>query len=454
MEIQTIWEERPNFNTAPLWYNNTTGAGLGTITNNTAGNKDVTWRHVAERYRFFLQYGDPKTVRAVIGFEADSQDWGEARTSGTVTGGKMGAYTSDTVQLEIKHAYLDFMVPNTPVKVTAGIQPFVYGGRLLINNDGAGVTVTTNFAPHTLSAAWVRFNDNNRYTYGVRAGYILDWKMVQKAFDVNVYGAYVNDLWSGQQATLTEPWLPNAIPIVNQYNQYLWYAGASAGFRPGNWTFFLHGLYVGGKRDFSNGSISDTDIMAYAAEAMVRYQIGPGMAALVEGFYASGNDSNSDNIHYFPTAQDSEARSIFGNDRTVFFWMNAGQIGYYHNQQIDFSGMWYGRGAFEYSPTAWLRMILNWLYIGDTSQGGTGTTFYKFAGANGPKIVNSPKGSRQDKDENYVGQEINLITTVNIYKNFVYNIGLYYFIAGDVWDRPDKSAKDSYGINTKLNYAF
>jgi hypothetical protein len=262
----------------------------------------------------------------------------------------------------------------------------------------------------------------------------------------------VNDLWSGQQATLTEPWTTTAFPIVNQYNQQIYYIGASAGFRPGNWTFFLHGLYVGGKRDYN--VVTDTDIMAYAFEGMARYQIGPGMAALAEGFYSSGNDSNSDNIHYFPTAQDSEARSIFGNDRTVFFWMNAAQIGYYHNQQIDFSGMWYGRGAFEYSPTAWMRMILNYLYIGDTSQGGTGTQFYKFANANGPRIVNSPKGSRQDADKNYVGQEINLITTLNIYKNFVYNIGLYYFIAGDVFDRPGKDASDSYGINTKLNYSF
>jgi len=87
MEIQTIWEKAPNFNTQTLMY-------AGTI---SPANQDVTWRHVAERYRFYLQYGDPKTVRAVIGFEADSSDWGELRTSGTVTGGKMGAYTADTV---------------------------------------------------------------------------------------------------------------------------------------------------------------------------------------------------------------------------------------------------------------------------------------------------------------------------------------------------------------------
>jgi hypothetical protein len=455
MEIQTVWEERPNFDTMPLWANNTSGAGLS---GGTA--KDVTWRHVAERFRFYLQYGDPKTVRAVIGFEADSQDWGEPRTSGTVTGGRMGAYTADTVQLEIKHAYLDFMVPNTPVQVTAGVQDWAYGGRLLINNDGTGVKIRTNFAPHALTVGWLRFNDNNRFTYGVRDGYFVDWKMVQKAFDVNVYGAYVNDLWTGQQATFTDPVFLTGIPIANQFNQNIYYFGASAGFRPGNWTFFLHGLYAGGTREFAASGISDSDISAYALEALVKYQIGPGMAALVEGFYASGNDADSaDDLKYFPVAESSEARSIFGNDRTVFFWMNAAQIGYYHNNQIDFSGLYYGRAAFEYSPTAWLRFILNYLYIGDTSEGTPGTFRPKFASqaAGSPtfsKIVNSPKGSRQDKDEDFVGHEINLITTINIYKNFVYNIGLYYFIAGDVFDTATRSAEDSYGINTKLNYAF
>jgi hypothetical protein len=371
----------------------------------------------------------------------------------------MGAYTADTVQLEIKNAYLDFFLPNTPVEVIAGVQPYAYGGRLLINNDGAGVTLRTNFAPHVLSLAWLRFNTQDRNTFTNNDGVILDWKMVQKAFDVNLYGAYVNDLWNGTQATVTNPWDATAIPTARDFNQYAYYLGASGGFRPGNWTFFLHGLYVGGKREFKEtaglANVSDSDISAYAVEALVKYQIGPGMAGLVEGFYASGNDADDqDKIKYFPTAQSSEARSIFGNDRTVFFWMNAAQIGYYHNQQIDFSGMWYGRAAFEYSPTAWVRFILNYLYIGDTSKGNPGTFTSKISNATQTKVVNSPKGSRADKDEDFVGHEINLITTFNIYKNFVYNVGIYYFLPGEVFDTPTRDADASYGFNTKLNYAF
>jgi len=457
MEIQTIWEQKPNFNTQNStnggWINNTsTVAGAG-------NGKDINWRHVAERFRYYLQYGDPKTVRAVIGFEADSKDWGEGPATATQLngGGRMGAYPADQVQVEIKHAYLDFMIPNTPVQVTAGVQDWAYGGRLLINNDGAGIKVRANFAPHTLTAGWLRFSDTHRYDYLVTDGYFLDWKMVQKTFDVNVYGAFINDRAEGQSgATYTDIWSAQSYTVANPFVQQTYYVGASAGFRPGNWTFFLHGLYAYGERDYEN--VKDTDIRAYALEALVKYQIGPGMAALVEGFYASGQDADEANEQaFFPVARSSEARSIFGNDRTVFFWMNAAQIGYYHNNQIDFSGMWYGRAAFEYSPTPWMRMILNYLYIGDTSEGSPGTFRPKFASATAPlvnKPVNSPRGARQDKDEDFVGHEINLITTFTIYKNFVYNVGLYYFIAGDVFDSPTTDAKPSYGANTKLVYAF
>ena len=107
MEIQTIWEKKPDFNTGGATYSGVTPG---------AKDRDLTWKHIAERFRFYLQYGDPKTVRAVIGFEADSTEWGEFRggSTQTLTGGRMGTYTADTVQLEVKHAYLDFVIPNTP----------------------------------------------------------------------------------------------------------------------------------------------------------------------------------------------------------------------------------------------------------------------------------------------------------------------------------------------------
>jgi hypothetical protein len=134
-------------------------------------------------------------------------------------------------------------------------------------------------------------------------------------------------------------------------------------------------------------------------------------------------------------------------------------MGYYHERNLAFMGMWYGRANFEYSPLAWLRLNLNYLYIGDTSKGTPGSysaselnPFTK--AASGVKQVNSPIASRQDEDKSDVGQEINLITTLNIYKNFDYYIGLAVFLPGSMYDAPNKSADTTYAINTKLIYAF
>jgi hypothetical protein len=438
MEFQTVWERSPDFNTGNAWAN---GSGL-------AVDSDTAWRQIRQRYRFYMQYGDPKTVRAVLGFEADSTDWGEAGT-GTVTGGKMGVYRADQVQLEIKHAYLDFMIPNTPLQVMVGVQSFAYGGRLWMNNDAPGIILATNFAPHKIQAFWWRENDLNRNTYGVNDTYGLAWDMVQKQFNVYAYGAYKNDLYTGNLAAVT-----------NKYDDHPWWIGAGGGFRPGNFNFSGQFVYNGGTRKFTTPGLNDSDYSGFAAELSAKYQIGPGMFFGLEGFYATGQDADDSDkikIYTFPTG--SESQSIFGNDRTVFMWMNASHIGYSHNRELNFGGFWYGRANFEYSPTAWVRMNLNYLYIGDTGKGTPGsysaTQRNPFTKAtSGTKAVNTPVGSRTDKDEDFVGHEINLITSLNIYKNFVYHIGIYYFIPGDVYDTPTKDADASYGINTKLNYAF
>jgi len=459
MEIQTIWTKNPDFN-------NGQGSYFGTIRDNKP-QEDVTWKHVAERYRFYLQYGDPKTVRAVIGFEADSTEWGEPRASGTVTGGRMGGWTSDSTNLEIKHAFLDFVVPNTPVRVKAGIQDFWYGGRLLMNNDGPGVKVGVDFAPHSFEAFWIRLADDasltsptansslTRQSYVVADIYGVDYKVKQRDWDLNAYFMYLNDRWSGTQTTWGDPTGLFSVPINNKFNDKPWWLGVAGGFRPGNWTFYGQAVYVGGEREFVTGNVSSQDYKAYVVEASAKYQIGPGMFVGIEGFYASGNDADSqDEIKYMPVTRSSEGRSIFGNDRTVFFWMNAAQMGYYHNRNIEFSGTWYGRANFEYSPTSWVRFNLNYLYIGDTSSGNPGTIVSRISGLPTTKIVNSALGTTQERDEDYLGQEINLITTFTIYKGFVYNIGLACFLPGDAYKFSNQSVDPAWAINSKLVYAF
>ncbi len=525
IEVMTVWEMKPDFNTGMPWsFDGTT----------RAASRNVSWRTISERYRFYLQYGDAKTVRAVLGFEADSADWGEAAGGGTAGNNTtfppiasnayqsgsnhFGVYRSDQVQLEIKHAYLDFTIPNTPISVAAGLQYFDVGGRMWMNNDAIGIIATANFAPHRIRALWWRINDANRFSYGVNDMYALDWDMTKQLYNLGLWGAYNNDLFSGQVgsysytaavtgatagtfgvnpaqgAVETQTYLLTLTTPFNKYNDHPWWIGLAGGFRPGNWDFSGQFIYNGGKRQFTGTNVNsatgvnvpgpatqqgDSTYQAWAAELAGKYRVGPGLFAGLEGYYATGQDWNkADKITQYNFAPgnpgtsantvSSESGSVFGNDRTVFMWMNAAQMGYYHERNFSPEGFAYARGNIEYSPLTWIRTNLNYLYIWNTSTGpnaapGTsaGATvispFTRYAQAAQP---NSPIGARQDKQYNYVGQEVNLITTFRIYNNFDYNVGLYVFFPGQMFDRlnsdgsTNTAASTSYGVNTKLIYAF
>ncbi len=267
MEFNTVWEVKPDFNTGQPWQFDSTTRDRG---------RDVSWRHIAQRFRFFLQYGDAKTVRAVLGFEADSQDWGEAGNGGT--GGNQaptippigssgygagsnhfGVYRGDQVQLEVKHAYVDFTIPSTPISVSAGLQLFDVAGRMWMLNDAPGVIVTGNFRPHRIRGIWWRENDNNRFTYGVNDTYALTWDMTKQLFNAGLWGAYKNDLFTGNIGTFSYPatitgatagtfgvnpasgavetqsYTITLTTPINKYNDHPWWAGVSGGFRPGDW---------------------------------------------------------------------------------------------------------------------------------------------------------------------------------------------------------------------------
>jgi len=457
MQIWSAMVNKPEFNT---------GQGIGLA--DTSPNQDLTRRNLYERFNLFLQYGDPKTVRAVIGFEADSAVWGEAaNTNASATassegvyksstgatdtnyianGGKMGTANTDQVALEIKHAFLDFIIPGTPAKLTVGLQPFAIGGRLFESTDFPGITLTMDFAPHKIFAYWYRANDRNIYRYNVNDLYALQYQYTEKLFNFYAYGAYRNDTYSGF-----------ASPESSTYHQYndnpIW-IGVGGGFRPGNWDFSGQLLYVGGKRDFV--AVSDSDYSAWALEILGKYRIGPGLAVAGEIFYATGDDAdNSDKINRMPRNGSAEAWSNFGLGRTVFYWMAFSDLGYQSNRQYSPTGMYYGRLNLEYAPLAWLNLNFNYLYIGDTTKGtpGAGTSAYTKLAVTA-KTVNSPSGARTDKDADQVGQEINVFATLKIYEPLLYTIGFGYFFPGEVYNTTTKSAENAWSFCSRLVYAF
>jgi len=438
-------------------------------------------RHMAERFRFYLQYGDPKTVRAVIGFEADSSQWGEpaspqaAQTlpagSSLTTGpgmagrNKIGSLATDQVGLEVKHAYLDFVIPGTPVSVMAGLQNFTIGGtvgRYFMNTDAPAVKVTGAFAPHTIEAFWIKeykqdvYTDNDGDMYGLR--YLLS----QKMFNVEAWAAFERDrrtqteAWSvstaASTATTTDYYLRKTTTPRN-YDALKYWVGANVPIMVANFTITPTFIYQFGdaKKYFTGTGTTDVSIAAYLASLEAKYQIGPGLSVTGQGYYSSGGDTGKDDsMGLYSVPNGSEAINVFGNGWSVFFFENT-ELTYYGHKREAFGGFWYGRFTATYSPLPWLEIQPTYLYIGDTSKGSAGSNSNTGA-------TNNTIGAKTDsKNEDFIGHELNLIATLKIYDNIRYKIGFGYFIPGGAYDKfysTTKEADAAWNLLTNLNYAF
>ena len=448
IEIATALINKPDFGQG----GNVWGYGPGVATSTgtgtagvipqtpTAKGEDVTFRQIAERYRFYLQYGDPKTVRGVIGFEADSVNYGESgwtqsETTASNPSGRMGTYRTDQPQLEVKWAFIEFVIPNTPVMVTAGLQGFYIGGILFMSNDAPGLTLTADFAPHKIQGYWWRERDVDLLKYNTSDMYGLQYMLSQKLFNVYAYGFYRNGL---------------AVATVADHP---WWLGVGGGFRPGNWDFSGQFIYVGGKQESKVPGVADKDYSGWVGNVLAAYRIGPGLKVALEGYWATGNDADdTTKIKQWTYPTGSEVVWGMGNDRSIFFMMNADFM-YYAGKLLYTNGMYYGRANLEYNPVAWLNLNFNYLYFGDTSKGTPGA-------GKAVNLIGSPAEAQQTKDEDYIGSELSAIAKIKIYEGLYYNLGFGYFLPGPVFDHydatgnKDRSPDGAWSFLTCLRYFF
>ncbi len=134
--------------------NNVYGYGYNTVP--TAGPDTF---NANQRIRLQLEAIASESLSGTVFFEMGESKWGN-----TATGASLGA---DRTIVEIKHAYLDWVIPNTEVKVRMGIQwlalpSYTTGGSMVLNNDAAGIVVSNKFNDNvTLTGFWARpYNDN------------------------------------------------------------------------------------------------------------------------------------------------------------------------------------------------------------------------------------------------------------------------------------------------------
>ena len=294
--------------------------GNGKAANNS-GFKNEDQFEARQRVRLQLDAVASEALSGTVFFEIGDQVWGQDKT-----GGALGADNNSVV--ELKRAYIDWMVPQTDLKVRMGIQglalpAFTTNASQILDDDVAAVTLNYQFNENVaLTAFWARpYNDNAGY---YKNGYVgLDGSSQYKNYmdNMDMFAVLLPLTFDGVKVT---PWVMYAAlgpGMFDHEDHGNWGSYGSA------WTRASRGLtsgFVGGDKldsygnaiwagvtgevtywdpfriawDVNYGSASyDNEKMnreGWLASLLLEYKLDwatPG----IYGWYGSGDDSNPKN---------------------------------------------------------------------------------------------------------------------------------------------------------------
>jgi hypothetical protein len=113
---------------------------------------DDATQYVTQRFRSYWNWIASENLKLNYKNEIDIE-WGDTGPqTGRNDGGGLGG---DSVNLETKNIYLEFMVPDTPVKATLGLQGITLHKGWFISDDAGGARFDMNFDPVSITAYWI-----------------------------------------------------------------------------------------------------------------------------------------------------------------------------------------------------------------------------------------------------------------------------------------------------------
>lgn len=280
---------------APGFLGRTTQGLLSDKTNNSLSDpslfsaKRKASNFFDSRARIFYTAKANDDLKLVTGFEIDSIFGDRAQGNGNRNVG--GALEADSTNLETKWVYLDFKIPSTPVKVTAGIQPVKDAFKgIFLDADIAGINTVTTLGPATVSVGYFRGYDESFLSTATTTRGTNNLDIVAASVDYNVnknlkvgmaYYLYSDNRNDLDAATSDIP-LPLTIHVF----------GVNADAKIGKlglsgFAAMQHGAAHSSK--FTGLPTGHVTFNAFAANIAAKMPIGPGTARTAF-LYASGDD--------------------------------------------------------------------------------------------------------------------------------------------------------------------
>jgi len=398
--------------------------------NNLNGDKNVddSSQFVHQRMRMYFTSIASENLKVVYKNEIDF-NWGDnSFATGRSQGGRIGG---DTVNLETKNVYMEFMVPNTPVKFTGGLQGVTLHKGWFMSDDVAAARFDVNLDPVSVLAYWALANDQN-YTDSSDD----DWQLV-------VSGAYKAENMDARLSLGYErgPQGANSVnppTVTKEDNFYLFMGEFGMSFDMVSFNV-IAGMNAGKRK---NENAADNKYKGTMAEAQV--DVALDIATVYVNFrYASGEKESSNKFGFRGMSGQTYSWSEILSDG--YFWeananlsqiSSIGDFGYTvpgHSASNHPSNMWALSAGADMKPT-------------DTTSVGLDIYYVKMLEKRTTALGTSSKT---------IGTEIDLDVTQKIYDNLDAKIVGAYMFAGDAFGSPPPSSPDdAFILGLGLNYKF
>ncbi len=433
-----------------------------------------------QRVRLQLDAVASEALSGTVYFEIGDTTWGQ-----NSSGGALGADSTSVV--ELKNAYIDWMVPNTDLKFRMGIQaiamPNVAGGSAVLDDDVAGIVASYQFNENVgLTAVWARpFNDNwdgdssasNRWTPDGYQNYHdnvdLFALMVPLTFDgVKVtpwamYGMIGANAWDGIDAgTIGKGNYPQYTMRPYPYANGVWgdnikdintgkaygsafWAGlpiSVTAFDPLNIELDINygyiesmGRYSVMQQNTGDWRRGDTKREGWLVKALVEYKLDWGTPGIF-GWYSSGDDGNVKNgSERMPTLSGCGNFMSFMGDAN-YGWGD----GRLYDKNLTYAGTWgVGLRLHDMSFVEDLKHSFRVAYWGGTNS----PAMAKYVSTSYGWDNGTVEGPYLTTNDGLL--EFNLVNSYQIYENLEANLELGYIVNmvdDDTWKRSYRS--DSY----------
>ena len=390
-------------------------------------DSDDSFQYVTQRMRMYFNFISSENLKLVYKNEIDFE-WGDDQFANARNDG--GGLGGDTVNLETKNIYLEFMVPDTPVKATIGLQGITLHKGWFISDDISAARFDMNFDPVSVTT-YVALADGTEW--GDTDSSDDDWQIVAS-------GAYKAENMDARLSLGYER-LPNDITTADQpESNDLFLAMGELNMSFDMFSFFVIAAKNFGEADGSGGdSAANRNYDGYMAHVGANFALD--MATIrAEFIYASG-DKEGDFDDDFQTM----------NGRT-FSWAELISDGYTYDRNTNLtqiggqnspSNMWAINLGADLKPTDTTTLKFDVYYVGMVED-------------------RTVAGSKEDE----IGIEIDASLTQKIYDNLSLTLIGAYMLAEDGYgeyngDPADptttqatNSGDDAFQVGIGLDYKF